>query len=76
MLKGYLIVDKAVLPDFFSKVVEARQLLESGEKVVLGGDYNVILTDNDVYNPELFRGNALFRDEVRQRLKAVEFGIL
>lgn len=51
----------------------ARQLLESGEKVVLGGDYNVILTDNDVYNPELFRGNALFRDEVRQRLKAVEF---
>ena len=31
MLKGYLIVDKAVLPDFFSKVVEARQLLESGK---------------------------------------------
>ena len=30
MLKGYLIVDKSALPDYFEKVVEARHLLESG----------------------------------------------
>jgi chorismate mutase len=29
MLKNYLIVDKKSLPDFFEKVVEARQLIES-----------------------------------------------
>lgn len=51
----------------------AAQLLESGKKVILGGDYNVILTDFDVYNPEMFRNNALFREEVKQRLKAIEY---
>lgn len=51
----------------------AAKLLESGQKVILGGDYNVILTDFDVYNPEMFRNNALFREEVKQRLKALEY---
>lgn len=31
MLKGYLIVEKSALPDYFLKVVETRQLLETGE---------------------------------------------
>jgi len=31
MLKGYLIVEKSALPDYFLKVVMTRQLLESGE---------------------------------------------
>ena len=48
----------------------AKALLELRKPVVLGGDFNVILTDIDVYNPEEFRGNALFRPEVIQRLKA------
>ena len=30
MLNDYLIVEKSALPDYFIKVVEARQLLESG----------------------------------------------
>ncbi len=51
----------------------ARKLSESGEKVVFGGDFNVILTEADVYNPDLFRNNALFREEVKQRLKAFEY---
>lgn len=38
--------------------------------VILGGDFNVILTDFDVYDPNSFRNNALFRSEVRQRLQA------
>lgn len=51
----------------------AKSLCENGEKVVFGGDFNVILTDKDVYNPKLFENNALFRIEVRQKLKAVEY---
>lgn len=31
MLKGYLIVEKSALPEFFIKVLTARRLLESGE---------------------------------------------
>ena len=48
-------------------------LVHSEEPVILGGDFNIILTDRDVYNPELFRGNALFRDEVVGRLKTIEY---
>ena len=49
----------------------AKDLLKQGKIVLLGGDYNVILTDDDVYNPELFKNNALFRPSVRQRLNAL-----
>lgn len=51
----------------------AKELLRLNETVVLGGDFNVILTDNDVYNPEIFRNNALFREEVKQRLTALKY---
>lgn len=50
----------------------ALKLKELQKPVIIGGDFNVIMTDNDVYNPELFKNNALFRPEVRQRLKAFE----
>lgn len=49
----------------------AAGLLLKREKIVLGGDFNVIMTDNDVYDPRLFAGNALFRPEVRRELSAV-----
>ena len=51
----------------------AKDLLQQGKIVLLGGDYNVILTDDDVYNPELFKNNALCREEVRQCFKAIEY---
>jgi len=43
----------------------AQSLLASGVPVVLAGDYNVMPTDLDVYAPERWRGDALFRPEVR-----------
>jgi exodeoxyribonuclease-3 len=47
----------------------ADKLLQTQKNVILGGDFNVILTPHDVYNPELFAGDALYRPEVRNRLK-------
>lgn len=44
----------------------ARQLIDSGEPIVLAGDYNVMPTDLDVYKPERWVDDALFRPEVRQ----------
>ena len=44
----------------------ASELLASGAPVVLAGDYNVMPTDLDVYAPERWRDDALFRPEVRQ----------
>ena len=44
----------------------AGSLLGSGEPVVLAGDYNVMPTDLDVYAPERWVDDALFRPEVRE----------
>lgn len=43
----------------------AGSLLASGMPVVLAGDYNVMPTDLDVYAPERWVDDALFRPEVR-----------
>ncbi|MCX2485519.1 exodeoxyribonuclease III [Pedobacter sp. MR2016-24] len=43
----------------------AAELLKFGLPVVLTGDYNVIPTDFDVYKPERWVDDALFRPEVR-----------
>jgi exodeoxyribonuclease-3 len=44
----------------------AQELLDSGLPVILAGDYNVMPTDLDVYKPERWVDDALFRPEVRQ----------
>ena len=44
----------------------AAHLLSSGAPVVLAGDYNVMPTDLDVYKPERWIDDALFRIEVRR----------
>lgn len=43
----------------------AKALLALGQPVVLVGDYNVMPTDLDVYKPERWMDDALFRPEVR-----------
>jgi exodeoxyribonuclease-3 len=44
----------------------AAGLLAHAAPVVLAGDYNVMPTDLDVYKPERWTEDALFRPEVRQ----------
>jgi exodeoxyribonuclease III len=44
----------------------AKQLLKTGKPVVLAGDYNVMPTELDVYAPERWVDDALFRPEVRE----------
>ena len=47
-------------------IAHAAELLASGAPVVLAGDYNVMPTDLDVYKPERWVDDALFRPEVRE----------
>jgi exodeoxyribonuclease-3 len=49
--------------------LHAKQLLDSGKPVVLTGDYNVMPTELDVYKPEKWVDDALFRPEVRAAFK-------
>jgi exodeoxyribonuclease III len=45
--------------------LHAATLLGSGKPVILTGDYNVMPTELDVYKPENWVDDALFRPEVR-----------
>jgi exodeoxyribonuclease-3 len=49
----------------------ARELIELDEAFVLGGDYNVCVTDDDVYDPAGWADDALCRPESRNRFRAL-----
>lgn len=55
---------------WFKRLISrARILLKFKIPVILIGDFNVIPTENDVYKPERWMNNALFRKEVRAAFK-------
>jgi exodeoxyribonuclease-3 len=49
----------------------AAGLFATGIPVVMAGDYNVMPTEIDVYKPERWVDDALFRPEVRQAFKTL-----
>src|ERR1700761_1664827 len=61
---------------WFERFTEhAAQIFKSGLPVVLTGDYNVMPTEIDVYKPERWVNDALFRPETRAAFhKLVEQG--
>jgi exodeoxyribonuclease-3 len=55
---------------WFERFIDhAADLRASGLPVILAGDYNVMPTERDVYKPERWVGDALFRPEVRARFQ-------
>ena len=50
----------------------AEGLLKLEEPLALMGDYNVIPTPDDVWDPKAWEGDALFRPESRAALRAIE----
>lgn len=59
---------------WFERLIRhAARLYKSGHPVVLAGDFNVVPTDEDIYNPRSWRKDALLQPESRacyQRLLA------
>jgi exodeoxyribonuclease-3 len=47
-------------------ILRGAELLASGQPAVLAGDFNVMPTDLDVYKPERWLNDALFRPETRE----------
>src|SRR6201999_2815879 len=47
-------------------ITHAAELAKSSTPVILAGDYNVIPTERDVYKPERWVDDALFRVETRE----------
>ncbi len=56
--------------DWFKRLTaHAKKLLQHDVPVILVGDYNVMPTELDVYKPERWKDDALFRPEVRKAFK-------
>ncbi len=53
-------------------IAHARALLLEERPLILGGDYNVIPTALDCYDPKAWEGDALFRPESRARFRALQ----
>ncbi len=52
---------------WFERLIRhAQELLDSGRPVVLAGDFNVVPTDFDIYNPKSWRRDALLQPESRE----------
>ncbi|MBF6610048.1 MAG: exodeoxyribonuclease III [Chryseobacterium sp.] len=50
----------------------AELLITSGKPVILAGDFNVIPEEKDVYKPERWVNDALFRTEVRESFQELQ----
>jgi exodeoxyribonuclease-3 len=52
---------------WFDRLISrAQAILDSGEPAVLAGDYNVVPTDFDIYDPRSWRRDALLQPESRE----------
>jgi exodeoxyribonuclease-3 len=55
---------------WFERLIEhARGLYASGQPVVLAGDYNVVPTDFDIYDPKSWKKDALLQPQSRAAYK-------
>lgn len=50
-----------------------KTLLTYDEILVVGGDYNIAPTDDDVHNPKLWQGSVLTHDDVRSAWRRMEY---
>jgi exodeoxyribonuclease-3 len=53
-------------------MAHAAELVSNPSPVILAGDYNIIPTERDVYKPERWVDDALFRVEVREAFQRLE----
>jgi exodeoxyribonuclease-3 len=54
---------------FESLIAHAQGLYGSGHPVALVGDFNVVPTDEDIYDPKSWKSNALLAREARDRYR-------
>ena len=50
-------------------IKQLKSLSKNNENIILGGDFNIIPSAEDVYNPKSFEDDALFRLEIRKKLR-------
>ena len=52
-----------------SLIKTLKKILKQNENIIIGGDFNIIPAAEDVHNPKSYENDALFRLEIRKRLR-------
>ena len=52
-----------------SLIKKLKSYLNKNENIIIGGDFNIIPAAEDVHNPKSYENDALFRLEIRKRLR-------
>ena len=50
-------------------IKKIKSLLKTNKNIIIGGDFNIIPEENDVYNYKKYENDALFKLEVRKKLR-------
>tara|TARA_B100000579_G_scaffold431623_1_gene446992 strand:- start:943 stop:1719 length:777 start_codon:yes stop_codon:yes gene_type:complete len=50
-------------------IKKLKSLLKKNENIIIGGDFNIIPSAEDVHNPKGYENDALFRLEIRKKLR-------
>ena len=54
-----------------SLIKTLKKILKKNENIIIGGDFNIIPAAEDVHNPKNYKNDALFRLEIRKRLREI-----
>ena len=54
-----------------SLIKKLNNLLKENENIIIGGDFNIIPAAEDVHNPKGYENDALFRLEIRKKLREI-----
>ncbi len=52
-------------------IKQLKNLSKKNQNIILAGDFNIIPSAEDVYNPKSFEDDALFRLEIRKKLREI-----
>ena len=52
-----------------SLIKKLKFLSKQNENIIIGGDFNIIPSEEDVHNPKSYENDALFRLEIRKKLR-------
>ena len=52
-----------------SLIKKLKSLSKKYDNIIIGGDFNIIPSEEDVHNPENYKNDALFRLEIRKKLR-------
>ena len=52
-----------------SLIKKLKNYFKKNENIIIGGDFNIIPSAEDVHNPKNYENDALFRLEIRKRLR-------